>query len=471
MSDDDPEFEDRDRAHAREFRSPVSPGAFYRALIAKGYTPDAAAGLTGNAIHESGGNENTIWLDPPTGPETGDAAHGAMQWEGARKRGLKPTLESTVNKIDDEISSGSQNITKSQLNAARSPEEAAALVNTLYERPQYPRASERWREQFARGVYNRYAGGATSDPPTATSKGSPTESSGQYLVERQKQRDTAREAAIRETGTGPSERNPAIAARGRFHHLHEIHGHISALHSRVADLEARIERKMRKGVVTDVDANKHQIRMEIGRDCDGSNQVKSPWLPYAQVSGGAAGLNVHSVPAVGEQVMLVNPDGSSDFTQALIIRHGWYSQNPSPSTDPNSDVTVRGTTINVRTMSTITHSIGGTLTGALKSLVTGGITRVIDALGHHISAPNALVDSSAKTHTHTSTDTHSDTATNGITHTTTAQDANVSAVAQKGNVTHTASQGNIVNSAPMGAITGNAMSIAYQAAGTLVSIT
>ena len=153
-----------------------------------------------------------------------------------------------------------------------------------------------------------------------------TASAGQFLIEEQQRRERAREEAIRETGAGPSERNPAIAARGHFHHLHEIYGHISELHAQIADLEARIERKMRKGVVTDVDATKHLARMEIGRDCDGSNQVKSPWLPYAQIAGGAPGLNVHSAPTIGEQVMLVNPDGSPDFSQALITRHGWYSQ-------------------------------------------------------------------------------------------------------------------------------------------------
>ena len=87
-------------------------------------------------------------------------------------------------------------------------------------------------------------------------------------------------------------------------------------------------------------------------------------------------------------------------------------------------------------MSTIAHSIGGTLAGALKSTISGGITRLIDALGHHISAAGALVDSSVKTHSHSSSDTHTDTATNSH-----------STVVTQGSVTHTASQGNITNSA------------------------
>jgi Phage tail lysozyme len=146
------EFHDRDKAHAKQSRSPVSPRAFYQALIDKGFSKNAAAGLTGNAIYESGGNANTIWLDPPTGPQTGDAAHGAMQWEGVRKAGLKPTLASHVHKIYEEISSGSQGLSIGELNAARSPEEAAALVNRKYERPRYPGASESQRQSYARRV-------------------------------------------------------------------------------------------------------------------------------------------------------------------------------------------------------------------------------------------------------------------------------------------------------------------------------
>ena len=223
--------------------------------------------------------------------------------------------------------------------------------------------------------------------------------------------------------------------------------------------------------MTDVDATKHLVRMEIGRNCDGSNQVKSPWLPYAQVAGGAGGLNVHSVPAVGEQMILANPDGSADFTQGIVFRHGWYTANPSPSTDPNADVTVRGTTVNIRTAFNIVHSIGGTLTGSLKSTISGGITRIIDALGHHITAPGQTVDSSAETHSHTSSGSHTDTAVQGISHVATGANANVSAAAQHGNITHTATQGNIVNEAPNGTISHSAGSVTFTMAGTTLTIT
>ena len=162
--------------------------------------------------------------------------------------------------------------------------------------------------------------------------------------------------------------------------------------------------------------------------------------------------------------------GSPDFTQAIGFPHGWYSSNPSPSTDPNADVTVRGNTINIRTLTSILHSIGGALTGQFKSQVTGGITRIIDALGHHTSAPNATVDVTTQTTTHTSSGSHTDTAVEGISHVATGQNANVSATAQKGNITHTAAKGSIVNEATLGAINNSAMTMQLSSP-TLVEIT
>lgn len=295
-----------------------------------------------------------------------------------------------------------------------------------------------------------------------------TASSGDYLVARQQEREAERREHAANSHSSIAHRGTAAGSDRHLANLREIHGHISALHARVADLEARHERQHRKGVVTDVDATKHQLRMEIGRDCDGTNQVKSPWLPYAQIAGGQSGLNVHSVPTVGEQVMLTNPDGSPDFSQGLIVRHGWYSTNPSPSTDPNADVTVRGTTLNVRSMTSIAHSIGGQLSGQLMSTITGGITRVMDKLGHHLSAPNATVDSSAQTHTHTSTGSHTDTATQDIAH-----NAGQSATrtAQNGNIDCTAVNGSITHNASKGAITNSALSMSMSVASTLIDIT
>lgn len=122
--------------------------------------------------------------------------------------------------------------------------------------------------------------------------------------------------------------------------LRALQEHTADLIAGHAGLEARIERMFRKGKVTDVDPVKGLYRQEIGLDDDG-NAVKSPWLPYSQVAGGR---KVHSPPSVGEQYLLVNPDGSPDFTQGLGVPHGWYDANPSPSTAADQTVATQGTT-------------------------------------------------------------------------------------------------------------------------------
>lgn len=148
--------------HTYGYLNPVSPLSFYNALINVGFSPNAAAGLTGNAIYESGGNANTIYLNPPTGANSGDAAVGSMQFEGSRGLGIAPTLDSQVQHICNEISSGSQGLTLSQINSASSPSQAAAMVNTLYERPQYPNQSMSSRQSYANQVASMASGNGGS---------------------------------------------------------------------------------------------------------------------------------------------------------------------------------------------------------------------------------------------------------------------------------------------------------------------
>ena len=112
----------------------------------------------GNAMHESGGGSSGVYLDPPTDAGhpnwgTGDAAVGAIQWEGKRQAGVSPTLQSQVDKIWDEFNNpglaGMPQGTFERLQSAQSPGEAAHLVNTIYERPLSPAASDAQRQQFA----------------------------------------------------------------------------------------------------------------------------------------------------------------------------------------------------------------------------------------------------------------------------------------------------------------------------------
>ena len=152
----------------------------------------------------------------------------------------------------------------------------------------------------------------------------------------------------------------------------QVHRHIADLHARNADLEARVERLLRKGKVTDVDMNKHLYRQEIGLD-DNGQSVKSPWLPYSQQAGGRKG---HSPPTVGEQFLIVNPDGSPDFTQAVGVPHGWYDKNPSPSQDPAADVYTRANTTDTSKQDLRSLQVGGssiTITGDTITLTATNI--------------------------------------------------------------------------------------------------
>ncbi len=105
----------------------------------------------------------------------------------------------------------------------------------------------------------------------------------------------------------------------------ELQHALTAALDRVAQLEGRHERMFRKGKVTDVDAKKQLYRQVVGTDPDGQD-VKSPWIPYGQIAGA---LKIHSPPTVGQQMMLVSPDG--DFPQAFGLPYTWSDDNPSPS--------------------------------------------------------------------------------------------------------------------------------------------
>ena len=159
----------------KDYRGFVPAQQFYAALIAKGFTPVAARGILGNAMHESGGGSRGVYLDPPTDAGhpnwgTGDAAVGAIQWEGKRQAGVSPTLQSQVDKIWDEFNNpGSAGMSQGafeRLQSAQSPGEAAHLVNTIYERPLSPAASDAQRQRFANVSLNATPGVTlTSVPP------------------------------------------------------------------------------------------------------------------------------------------------------------------------------------------------------------------------------------------------------------------------------------------------------------------
>jgi hypothetical protein len=158
----------------KDYRGFVPAQQFYAALIAKGFAPVAARGILGNAMHESGGGSRGVYLDPPTDAGhpnwgTGDAAVGAIQWEGKRQAGVSPTLQSQVDKIWDEFnnpgSAGMPQGSFERLQSAQSPGEAAHFVNTTYERPQNPTLSDAQRQRFANVPLNATPGTTLTSVP------------------------------------------------------------------------------------------------------------------------------------------------------------------------------------------------------------------------------------------------------------------------------------------------------------------
>ena len=161
----------------KDYRGFVPAQQFYDALVAKGFPPIAARGILGNAMHESGGGSRGVYLDPPTDAGhpnwgTGDAAVGAIQWEGKRQAGVSPTLQSQVDKIWDEFhnpgSAGMPQGAFERLQSAQSPGEAAHFVNTVYERPLVPSASDAQRQRFAEMTLNSVPDGIVHQPHTLT---------------------------------------------------------------------------------------------------------------------------------------------------------------------------------------------------------------------------------------------------------------------------------------------------------------
>jgi hypothetical protein len=135
------------------------------ALIKRGFSPEDASAITGNLIYESGGNQHPghpVILNPATGGHSGSAAFGAAQWEGSRKAGLKsPSLDDTVEHIWNEMhGSGDPGAAASYkaMGRAKTVAEKAHIVNAMYERPKWPRAtagssSDRGRIRLAEEVY------------------------------------------------------------------------------------------------------------------------------------------------------------------------------------------------------------------------------------------------------------------------------------------------------------------------------
>lgn len=111
----------------------------------------------------------------------------------------------------------------------------------------------------------------------------------------------------------------------------DFHEQFRDMMREVSDLKRRIDSSVRHGVVSDVDAKKHRVRLKIG----GTEQEpqKSPWVPYGQIAGK---VKLHSPPSVGQQMTIFAPTG--DFRQGVAMPLTWSDQNKSPSEKPDEHV-------------------------------------------------------------------------------------------------------------------------------------
>lgn len=163
-----------------------------------------------------------------------------------------------------------------------------------------------------------------------------------------------------------------------------------------ADLQARVERMFRPGKVTDVDAAKGLYRQEIGTDAETGEPIKGPWVPVSQTAGGRKS---HSMPSVGQGMMMISPDG--DLSQAFGIPHHWSDSNPSPSQSGDEDVDTRGAAKDTMRGNLRRFEVGGASVEIVDGSVTikaGGTTLKIGADGVEMSGGDVKILGGSITH-------------------------------------------------------------------------
>lgn len=87
---------------------------------------------------------------------------------------------------------------------------------------------------------------------------------------------------------------------------------VDILH-RTEELERKSEMRRLKGKISDVDAKKGLVRVEIDKD-DQGQPVKTPWIPWAEIRCG--NIKSYFIPSKGEQVEVVCENG--DLTDAYV---------------------------------------------------------------------------------------------------------------------------------------------------------
>jgi len=104
--------------------------------------------------------------------------------------------------------------------------------------------------------------------------------------------------------------------------------------TRIAELERKLDSMFRHGPVHDRNKidGRWFVRLKIGGADD--DPFLSPWIPYSSPNGGPNGLNVHRVPAEGEQLTMLSPAG--DPRQAVATSLFWSDHHPPPSDEADA---------------------------------------------------------------------------------------------------------------------------------------
>ena len=155
---------------------------------------------------------------------------------------------------------------------------------------------------------------------------------------------------------------------------------LAELTMRVADLEARMSGLIRFGKVTSVDPGAGTFTMELGPG------HQSPPRPYAQIGGA---LSIHAPPSVGQEMMLVSPDG--DMRNGVGLPNTFGGANASPGATADTNVlTFGGVTISLAGDGVVIAIGGATITASAAGIVVAGGDVVAEGI-------------SLRTHTHTDT--------------------------------------------------------------------
>lgn len=103
-----------------------------------------------------------------------------------------------------------------------------------------------------------------------------------------------------------------------------------------------------------VDAAAKKIRVVIGKNPEGED-VLSPWVPVKQAAGA---LKLHSLPSVGQTMVIRSETG--DVEQGVAEPFHWSEDNPSPSDKGDEHVLTFGAVTATIKADGIYLDVGGT---------------------------------------------------------------------------------------------------------------